>query len=132
MLIKPAMTMSDVTGAKLTGILLSKICHGQFLILSRHLSAWTLRLATLLLCSASSFVNCFLACRKFGITNLACTDANSPLMMNPLSAIISSVGCKIFSKPLLFTISLSEILPGYNSLENAVAPLGLYNSKLSW
>ena len=104
-------------------ILLSKLC--QLFILSMHLSTCTLKQATILLCSASSLVNCLRAFRKLGKTNVAPTEISSSLIKNPLSAMISSPGCKTCRKPLFTTISLSDVLSGYNSHAIAVAPLGV-------
>ena len=47
------------------------------------------------------------------------------LIRSPLSAMMSSPGCKTYSKALFTTISLCDVVPGYNSLANAVAPLGV-------
>lgn len=82
------MNISDAKGAKVIGILESRIC--QLFILSIHLSTWTLRQATFLFFAASSFVTYLRPLRNAGMVNVAATQASSSWIKNPLSVIISS------------------------------------------
>ena len=82
----------------------------------------------------SASVNWALPPWNEGIFNLTFKSASSFLMVKPLSAMIELLSFQrfLFSTPLLFTISLSDIDPLYSSLMNVIAPEDTIPSTPLW
>ena len=64
-----------------------------------------------------------------GIQSDAILIISSSFILNPLSAMTSSNGCKRSKNPLSFTIKMSVALPPYVGETYEIAPLGVMATK---
>ena len=120
-------TMSSRIGIKLMGMVFLRIANHFIRPIAR--STWILAFAIFFVLTTSAAVCCSIPELGGGISRLALRISNSELIVNPLSAKITSPGSTKFRKPDSLTICLSEARPPQPADKKLIMPLGAVTTK---